>query len=53
MSRSANCALSSLARWTRGRLADVEHRLSVGTSEKLQLGGLVGIFMQVRAALAA
>lgn len=34
-------------------LADVEHRLSVGTSEKLQLGGLVGIFMQVRAALAA
>jgi hypothetical protein len=26
-------------------LADVEHRLSSGTSERLQLGGLVGAFV--------
>jgi len=32
-------------------LADLEHRLSVGTSEKLQLAGLVGIFQQSRTAL--
>jgi len=32
-------------------LADVEHRLSVGTSDKMQLAGLVGIFVQTRAGL--
>lgn len=32
-------------------LADLEQRLSVGTSEKLQLAGLVGIFTQMRPAL--
>ena len=34
-------------------LADVEQRLAVGTTEKLQLGGMVGIFQQARAAMAA
>jgi len=34
-------------------LADIEHRLSVGTSEKVQLAGLVGIFGQARAGLVA
>ena len=34
-------------------LADVEQRLSVGTSEKLQLAGLVGIFTQMRPLLVA
>ena len=29
-------------------LSDLEHRLSVGTNEKLQLAGLVGIFVQMR-----
>ena len=32
-------------------LSDVEHRLSVGTSEKLQLAGVVGLFQQARAQL--
>ena len=32
-------------------LADVEHRLSVGTNEKLQLAGLVGLFLQYRPGL--
>jgi replication factor C subunit 3/5 len=34
-------------------LADVEHRLAVGTSEKIQLAGVVGIFMQSKAAIIA
>ena len=34
-------------------LADIEHRLAVGTSEKLQLGGLVGLFLQARPGLVA
>ena len=34
-------------------LSDVEHRLSVGTSEKLQLGGLVGIFQEAAKGIAA
>ena len=29
-------------------LADLEHRLSVGTNEKLQLAGLVGLFVCAR-----
>ena len=32
-------------------LADLEQRLSLGTSEKLQLAGLVGIFVQCRQGL--
>ena len=32
-------------------LSDVEHRLSVGTNEKLQLAGVVGLFVQARAGL--
>lgn len=32
-------------------LSDVEHRLSVGTSEKMQLGGMVGLFQSTRVAL--
>merc|ERR1712066_23792 len=32
-------------------IADVEFRLSVGTNEKLQLGGLVGIFQQAKISL--
>ena len=32
-------------------LADLEHRLSVGTHEKLQLGGLVGLFVGLRPGL--
>ena len=34
-------------------LADVEHRLAVGTSEKTQLAGLVGLFMSTKPALLA
>ena len=34
-------------------MADVEHRLAVGTSEKLQLGALVGAFVNARAGIAA
>ncbi len=34
-------------------LADVEHRLSVGTNEKVQLAGLVGIFSIQRPAFAS
>ena len=34
-------------------LADLEHRLSVGTNEKLQLAGLVGLFVASRTALTA
>ena len=34
-------------------LADAEQRLAVGTNEKLQLGGLVGLFYQARTAMAA
>ena len=34
-------------------LADVEQRLSVGTNEKLQLGGLVGLFVGMRPQLAS
>ena len=34
-------------------LADVEHRLSVGTNEKVQLAGLVGIFSIQRSAFAS
>lgn len=34
-------------------LADVEHRLSVGTNEKMQLAGMVGLFQQARAGLVA
>jgi replication factor C subunit 3/5 len=33
-------------------LADLEHRLAVGTSERLQLGALVAGFMQARDAIA-
>ena len=32
-------------------LADLEQRLSVGTNDKLQLAGLVGIFVQMRSSL--
>ena len=32
-------------------LADLEHRLSVGTNEKMQLAGLVGIFVTMRPVL--
>ena len=32
-------------------LADLEHRLSVGTSDKLQLAGLVGLFVMFRPGL--
>ena len=32
-------------------LADLEHRLSVGTCEKVQLAGLVGLFHHSRGAL--
>ena len=34
-------------------LADLEERLSVGTNEKLQLAGLVGLFVGMRPALIA
>ena len=34
-------------------MADVEHRLAVGTSERLQLGALVGAFVTARAGIAA
>lgn len=34
-------------------LADVEHRLSVGTNEKMQLAGMVGLFTQARPGLVA
>jgi len=34
-------------------LADLEQRLSVGTNEKLQLGGMIGVFQQARVAMAA
>jgi replication factor C subunit 3/5 len=30
------------------KLADCEYRLASGTSEKLQLGGLVGAFVKAR-----
>jgi hypothetical protein len=33
-------------------LCDMEARLAVGTSEKIQLGGLVGIFQCAKIALA-
>jgi replication factor C subunit 3/5 len=32
-------------------MADAEHRLSVGTSEKIQLAGLVGLFQQARSGI--
>ena len=32
-------------------LADLEHRLAVGTNEKMQLAGLVGLFIQARPGL--
>lgn len=35
------------------RMADVEYRLAYGTSEKLQLGALVGAFSQAADALIA
>lgn len=35
------------------RMADVEYRLAYGTSEKLQLGGLVGAFSQAAEGLIA
>ena len=35
------------------RMADVEYRLAYGTSEKLQLGALVGAFSQAAQALIA
>ena len=35
------------------RMADVEYRLAYGTSEKLQLGALVGAFSQAAEALIA
>ena len=35
------------------RMADVEFRLAYGTSEKLQLGALVGAFSQAAEALIA
>ena len=35
------------------RMADVEYRLAFGTSEKLQLGALVGAFAQAAAQLVA
>lgn len=34
-------------------IADVEHRLAVGTSERLQLGALVGAFVSARTQIAA
>jgi len=34
-------------------LADTEHRLAYGTSERLQLGALVGAFGAARASVAA
>ena len=34
-------------------LADTEHRLAYGTSERLQLGALVGAFVLQRDAIAA
>lgn len=34
-------------------MADIEHRLAVGTSEKLQLGALVAAFVTARAAIAS
>ena len=33
------------------KMADLEHRLSVSTSERIQLGSLVGIFATARAQL--
>ncbi len=33
-------------------LADLEYRLSTGTSERLQLGGLCGAFLKAREAIA-
>ena len=35
------------------RMADVEYRLAYGTSEKLQLGALVGAFSQAAEGLIA
>ena len=34
-------------------LADIEHRLAFGTSERLQLGALVGAFSGAREAIVA
>ena len=34
-------------------LADIEHRLAFGTSERLQLGALVGAFSVAREAIVA
>lgn len=34
-------------------MADVEHRLAVGTSERLQLGALVAAFVTARGGIAA
>ena len=34
-------------------MADIEHRLAVGTSEKLQLGALVAAFAVSRAEIAS
>ena len=34
-------------------LADIEHRLAYGTSEKLQLGALVATFCKARPAIVA
>ena len=34
-------------------LADTEYRLASGTSERLQLGGLVGSFVQAREVVVA
>lgn len=33
------------------KMADLEHRLSVSTSERIQLGSLIGIFSMARAQL--
>ena len=35
------------------KLADIEHRLAYGTSERLQLGAMVAAFTLVRDAIAA
>jgi replication factor C subunit 3/5 len=32
-------------------LCDLEHRLSLGTNDKMQLAGLVGVFQLARSAL--
>ena len=34
-------------------LADVEHRLAFGTSERLQLGSLIGAFTEAREGIVA